>query len=79
MLLKIFKLYFNCSLWDLLSSEHSHIAQVSVPLLLHCISLPHGVDTFWRLMQDQFQDSNWRVRFTAGMLSREMNDYKYYN
>ncbi|XP_024935950.1 protein unc-79 homolog isoform X3 [Cephus cinctus] len=53
------------SLWELLNAEHSHIAQVTVPLLLHCITLPCGTDTFWRLVQEEFHNSDWRVRFIA--------------
>ncbi|XP_067215729.1 protein unc-79 homolog isoform X2 [Linepithema humile] len=51
--------------WELLNAEHSHIAQVTVPLLLHCVTLPCGTDTFWRLVQEEFHNSDWRVRFVA--------------
>lgn len=54
------------SLWELLNAEHSHIAQATVPLLLHCVTLPCGTDTFWRLVQEEFHNSDWRVRFVAG-------------
>lgn len=54
------------SMWELLNAEHSHIAQVTVPLLLHCVTLPCGADTFWRLVQEEFHNSDWRVRFVAG-------------
>ncbi|XP_012267707.2 protein unc-79 homolog isoform X12 [Athalia rosae] len=53
------------NLWELCNSEHSHIAQVTVPLLLHCITLPCGADTFWHLIQEEFHSSDWRVRFVA--------------
>ncbi|XP_043278465.1 protein unc-79 homolog isoform X2 [Venturia canescens] len=53
------------NLWELLNAEHSHIAQVTVPLLLHCVTLPCGTDTFWRLVQEEFHNSDWRVRFIA--------------
>ncbi|XP_034177759.2 UNC-79 domain-containing protein [Osmia lignaria lignaria] len=53
------------NLWDLLNAEHSHIAQVTVPLLLHCVTLLCGTDTFWRLIQEEFHNSDWRVRFVA--------------
>ncbi|KAK0097709.1 hypothetical protein PV326_014335 [Microctonus aethiopoides] len=53
------------NLWELLNSEHSHIAQVTAPLLLHCITLPCGTDTFWRLIQEEFHSSDWRVRFVS--------------
>ncbi|GAB0098713.1 protein unc-79 homolog [Sergentomyia squamirostris] len=53
------------NLWDLCNAEHSHICESAVPLLLHCITLPHGSDVFWRIVQEAFHDSDWRVRFTA--------------
>lgn len=61
----IFLFYY--SFWELLNAEHSHIAQVTVPLLLHCVTLPCGTDTFWRLVQEEFHNSDWRVRFVAGI------------
>lgn len=45
------------------NAENSHISQVSVPLLLHCITLPVGSDTFWKILQDFFQNPDWCVRF----------------
>ncbi|XP_037730940.1 protein unc-79 homolog isoform X3 [Drosophila subpulchrella] len=53
------------NLWELCNAEHSHICQVGVPLLLHCITLPLGSDVFWRVVQEAFHDTDWRVRFTA--------------
>ncbi|XP_075145709.1 UNC-79 domain-containing protein isoform X7 [Haematobia irritans] len=53
------------NLWELCNAEHSHICQVCVPLLLHCITLPLGSDVFWRVVQEAFHDTDWRVRFTA--------------
>ncbi|XP_076284317.1 UNC-79 domain-containing protein isoform X2 [Lasioglossum baleicum] len=53
------------NLWELLNAEYSHIAQITVPLLLHCVTLPCGTDTFWRLIQEEFHNSDWRVRFVA--------------
>ncbi|XP_017112168.1 protein unc-79 homolog isoform X3 [Drosophila elegans] len=53
------------NLWELCNAEHSHICQVGVPLLLHCITLPLGSDVFWRVVQEAFHDADWRVRFTA--------------
>ncbi|KAF7267135.1 hypothetical protein GWI33_019628 [Rhynchophorus ferrugineus] len=53
------------NLWNLLNSDHSHICQEAVPLLLHCITLPAGPDVFWRIIQDDFHNQDWRVRFTA--------------
>ncbi|XP_063709308.1 protein unc-79 homolog isoform X4 [Culicoides brevitarsis] len=53
------------SLWGLCNSQHSHICEVSVPLLLHAITLPLGSDVFWRIINDAFNDSDWRVRFQS--------------
>ncbi|XP_067614407.1 protein unc-79 homolog isoform X4 [Eurosta solidaginis] len=53
------------NLWELSNAEHSHICQTGVPLLLHCITLPLGSDVFWRVVQEAFHDTDWRVRFTA--------------
>ncbi|XP_021924860.1 protein unc-79 homolog isoform X4 [Zootermopsis nevadensis] len=53
------------NLWDMCNSEHSHICQVCVPLLLHCITLPSGSDVFWKVIQEEFHNTDWRVRFVA--------------
>lgn len=53
------------SLWELCNSEHSHICQAVVPLLLHCITLPAGSDVFWRVIQQEFHSSDPYVRFVA--------------
>ncbi|XP_044257463.1 protein unc-79 homolog isoform X1 [Tribolium madens] len=53
------------NLWELCNSEHSHICQEVVPLLLHCITLPAGSDVFWRVIQEAFHSNDWCVRFTA--------------
>lgn len=52
-------------MWNLCNSEHSHISQEAVPLILHCITLPAGSDVFWRVIQEAFHDMDWRVRFVA--------------
>ncbi|KAF5283433.1 hypothetical protein FQA39_LY04809 [Lamprigera yunnana] len=53
------------NLWNLCYSEHSHISQEAVPLLLHCITLPAGSDVFWKVIQEDFHHNDWKVRFTA--------------
>ncbi|KAJ8981492.1 hypothetical protein NQ317_007018 [Molorchus minor] len=55
----------NNTLWNLCNSEHSHICQAVVPLLLHCITLPAGSDVFWRVIQESFHHPEWGVRFKA--------------
>lgn len=62
---KTVKNYIYFSLWELCNAEHSHISQVGVPLLLHCITLPVGSDVFWKILQEFFHHSDWRVRFQA--------------
>nr|XP_040575380.1 protein unc-79 homolog [Lepeophtheirus salmonis] len=52
-------------LWKILDSSQSQVAQVSVPILLHAITLPGGSDVFWKSVDDDFQDDDWRVRFAA--------------
>jgi protein unc-79 len=47
------------------NAEHSHISEVAVPLLLHCITLPSGSDVFWKVIQEEFHSHDWRVRFVA--------------
>lgn len=64
MLTRVFY-YPNYSLWNLLTAEYSHICEVCVPLLLHCITLPCGSDSFWKILQDNFHHSDWRVRFQS--------------
>ncbi|XP_069685618.1 protein unc-79 homolog isoform X4 [Periplaneta americana] len=53
------------NLWDMCNAEHSHICEVCVPLLLHCITLPSGSDVFWKVIQEEFHNTDWRVRFVA--------------
>lgn len=55
----------NYSLWELCNSQYSHICEVGVPVLLHCITLPLGADSFWKIIQNAFHDPDWRVRFQA--------------
>ena len=55
----------RCSLWSLLQAEQSQLASVSVPLLVHCVTLPTGPDVFWRLVEDEFNKDDWRQRFAA--------------
>ena len=57
-------LYF--SLWKLLQARHSQLASVSVPLLLHCLTLPTGADMLWKIIEDDFGNEDWKCRFAAG-------------
>ncbi|XP_041355146.1 protein unc-79 homolog isoform X3 [Gigantopelta aegis] len=61
----IFKKYFVPNLWKLLQAEHSQLATVSVPLMLHVITLPSGADLLWKLVEDDFGNDDWKARFAA--------------
>ena len=54
------------SLWNLLQAEKCQIASMCVPLLIHCLTHPTGADVFWKLVEDDFNSDNWKVRFSAG-------------
>ncbi|KAL1415960.1 hypothetical protein MTO96_028551 [Rhipicephalus appendiculatus] len=53
------------NLWKLLQAEFSQIARLCVPLLLHCVTLPSGMDMFWKAVEADFHSENWRDRFAA--------------
>ncbi|XP_070377842.1 protein unc-79 homolog isoform X1 [Dermacentor albipictus] len=53
------------NLWKLLQAEFSQIARLCVPLLLHCVTLPSGMDMFWKAVEADFHSDNWRDRFAA--------------
>ena len=41
-------------------SISQHSSQVAVPLILHSLTLPSGAEIFWRLIDDDFTDDDWR-------------------
>ncbi|XP_077992141.1 protein unc-79 homolog [Glandiceps talaboti] len=53
------------NLWKLLHADISHVAQILVPLILHCMALPAAVDVFWELVDKEFNDGNWHTRFNS--------------
>ncbi|KAG8194067.1 hypothetical protein JTE90_003015 [Oedothorax gibbosus] len=58
----------NClviNLWKLLQMEFSHIAQLATSLLLHSITLLSGFETFWKILEEEFHNKEWRARFAA--------------
>uniref|UniRef100_A0ABD2W2F2 Uncharacterized protein n=1 Tax=Trichogramma kaykai TaxID=54128 RepID=A0ABD2W2F2_9HYME len=65
------------TLWELLNAENSHVAQMAVPLLLHCVKFKYGSDTFWSIVEENFNHDDWRTRFSAvgkvTLISRFMN------
>ena len=54
------------SLWKLLQTEHSYLATLVVPLLLHCMTLTTGASVLWHLVENDFPHDDWKVRFGAG-------------
>ena len=57
---------FAYSLWQLLQADNSHVASVAVPLLIHCLAQTTGANVFWELVENDFNNEDWKVRFSAG-------------
>ncbi|XP_015252601.1 PREDICTED: protein unc-79 homolog isoform X10 [Cyprinodon variegatus] len=53
------------SLWSMLKSEFCQLASLAVPQLLHALSLSHGADIFWKLINTNFKSKDWKIRFEA--------------
>nr|XP_020446643.1 protein unc-79 homolog isoform X3 [Monopterus albus] len=53
------------SLWSMLKSEFCQLASLAVPQLLHALSLSHGADIFWTLINTNFNNKDWKIRFDA--------------
>ncbi|XP_070402862.1 protein unc-79 homolog isoform X3 [Nothobranchius furzeri] len=53
------------SLWSMLKSEFCQLASLAVPQLLHALSLSHGADIFWNLINTNFNSNDWKTRFEA--------------
>lgn len=67
----VFQLHFShvflcSSLWSMLKSEFCQLASLAVPQLLHALSLSHGADIFWNLINSNFNNKDWKIRFEAG-------------
>ncbi|KAM9355991.1 protein unc-79 homolog isoform 4-T4 [Pholidichthys leucotaenia] len=58
------KMLIPC-LWSMLKSEFCQLASLSVPLLLHALSLSHGADIFWNHINSNFNSKDWKIRFEA--------------
>ncbi|VDK82206.1 unnamed protein product [Litomosoides sigmodontis] len=52
-------------LWTLLRSGRSQLAELVIPLIMHCITLPSGEEMFWKVVNSQFTDQRWEERFSA--------------
>lgn len=57
--------FCGLSLSDHLANLKLQVAQASVPILVHSITLPGGADIFWRSLDEDFNADDWRVRFAA--------------
>ncbi|XP_058605538.1 protein unc-79 homolog isoform X6 [Onychostoma macrolepis] len=53
------------SLWSMLRSEFCQLASLVVPQILHALTLSHGADIFWRLVDSSFNSQDWKIRFEA--------------
>ncbi|KAM7164675.1 protein unc-79 homolog isoform 3-T3 [Macrochelys suwanniensis] len=53
------------SLWRVVKSDFSQLSSLAVPLLLHALSLPHGADIFWTIINSNFNSKDWKMRFEA--------------
>ncbi|XP_059155568.1 protein unc-79 homolog isoform X3 [Physella acuta] len=60
-----FRKRFIPTLWKLLQTEHSQLATLCIPLLLHCMTLPTGSQILWALVEQDFGHDDWRARFAA--------------
>lgn len=56
------------SLWSMLKSEFCQLASLAVPQLLHALSLSLGADIFWKLVDNSFNNKDWKIRFEAGQM-----------
>ena len=54
------------SIWQYLRAESSNLATPLVPLLLHSLTLPGGSDTLWKVVENDFNSEDWKLRFEAG-------------
>lgn len=57
---------WSFSLWSMLKSRFCQLASLAVPQLLHALSLSHGADIFWNLINSNFNSKDWKIRFEAG-------------
>ena len=43
------------NMWRILDSSHSQVALIAVPLLLSSLTLPHGSDILWKIIDEEFK------------------------
>eukprot|EP00794_Sanderia_malayensis_P019917 gene19917-21865_t len=56
---------FIPSLWEMLQSSNSYLAQKAVPLLIHCVSMPFGAARLCDEIESVFNNDDWKKRFAA--------------
>ncbi|KAK6060027.1 hypothetical protein COOONC_02315 [Cooperia oncophora] len=52
-------------LWARLRSDFVQVGELATLLLLHCISFPSGEEAFWRVVNRDFANPDWKTRFDA--------------
>uniref|UniRef100_A0AC35TMA7 Protein unc-79 homolog n=1 Tax=Rhabditophanes sp. KR3021 TaxID=114890 RepID=A0AC35TMA7_9BILA len=52
-------------LYQLLRSDYSQVGQISVKLLIHAVTLPYGEEIFWNIVNNDYINDDWKVRFKA--------------
>jgi hypothetical protein len=51
-------------LWSAgLNSNFCHLSAEAVPLIVHAMGLPHGIEQYWSLVNDAFTATDWTKRF----------------
>uniref|UniRef100_A0A915IDA8 Uncharacterized protein n=1 Tax=Romanomermis culicivorax TaxID=13658 RepID=A0A915IDA8_ROMCU len=51
--------------WQVMQAQYSQVAQMCVPLILHCLTLPSGADVFWKVVNEDFTADDWKIRSAA--------------
>ncbi|CAG0891189.1 unnamed protein product [Darwinula stevensoni] len=53
------------NMWQLCQTRYSHVAEVAVQVLLHCLALPGGSEVFHQILQHEFHSEDWHARYAA--------------
>ncbi|XP_023340707.1 protein unc-79 homolog [Eurytemora carolleeae] len=57
--------YIIPTTWKLLDTNHSQIATIAVPILLHSLPVRAGSDILWKILDQDFNHADWKRRFAA--------------
>ncbi|VDN58014.1 unnamed protein product, partial [Dracunculus medinensis] len=52
-------------LWEALRINKSQLAELAIPLIMHCLTIPCGEEVFWKTVVNQFISDSWQQRFIA--------------